>query len=73
VEQIGHTEVVSEDEEVGEMEVEVVWWEEWQDGVLRAERPADRAMWRRGTEGRERRLLCVCMKRVERSVQRFWL
>lgn len=73
VEQIGQTDVVSEDEEVGEMDVETVLWEEWQEGVLRAERPADRAMCNKGTEGRERRLLCVCMKRVERASQRFWL
>jgi hypothetical protein len=64
---IGQTEVVTEDEEVGEMEDA---WVEWQEGVLRAERPAESAMCRRGTEGRARRLLCVCMKRFARVVQR---
>jgi hypothetical protein len=29
---------------------------EWHAGVLRAERPAERAMWRRGRGGREYRL-----------------
>jgi hypothetical protein len=72
VEQIGQTEVVREEEEVGEMEVEALC-EEWQDGVLRAERPADSAMCSKGTEGRERRLLCVCMNSVERAPQRLWL
>ena len=67
---MGQTEVVTEDEEVGDMED---MWEEWQEGVLRAERPAERAMCRRGTEGRARRLLCVCMKRSARVVQRDWL
>jgi hypothetical protein len=73
VEQIGQTDVVSEEEDVGEMDVETVLCEEWQDGVLRAERPADNAICKRGTEGRERRLLCVCRKRVERAPQRLWL
>lgn len=67
---IGQTEVVTEDEEVGEMED---MCEEWQEGVLRAERPAERAMWRSGTEGRARRLLCVCMKRLASIVHRVWL
>lgn len=65
---MGQTDVVRLEEEVGEMEV--VEWEEWQEGVLRAESPADKAIWRRGTEGRERRELWVAMKRVERVVQR---
>lgn len=47
VEQIGQSEVVEltvlDDEDATG---------EWQDGVLRAERPAERAMWRRGREGR---------------------
>lgn len=56
---------------MGQMEVEVDGaCEEWQEGVLRAERPAERAMWRRGTGGRERRLLWVVVKRVERVDQR---
>lgn len=67
--QIGHTDVVTEDEEVGDIDV-LLLWEEWQAGVLRAERPAERAMWRSGTEGRESRELWVCMKRFERVVQR---
>lgn len=70
---MGQTDVVSEEEEVGDMDVEWLWCEEWQEGVLRAERPAESAMWSKGTEGRERRLLCVCMKRVERAPQRLWL
>lgn len=32
---------------------------EWQDGVFRADRPADRAVWRRGDAGRERSVWCV--------------
>ena len=43
--------MVSEDEEVGEMEVETALCDEWHDGVLRAERPAERAMCSKGTEG----------------------
>lgn len=39
-------------------------------GVLRADRPADRAMWRRGTDGRPRRALWVSVKSLARSVQR---
>jgi len=70
---MGQTEVVRDDEDVGEMDVETVLCDEWQDGVLRAERPADRAMCSKGTDGRERRLLCVCMNRVERAPQRLWL
>jgi hypothetical protein len=73
VEHIGQTDVVSDEEEVGEIEVETVLCDEWQEGVFRAERPADKAMCNKGTEGRDRRLLCVCMKRVESAVQRFWL
>lgn len=67
---MGQTEVVTEDDEVGDMED---MWEEWQDGVLRAESPAERAIWRSGTEGRANRLLCVCIKRFARVVQRDWL
>lgn len=72
---MGHTEVVSEMAEVGEMEdmAAACAREEWQEGVLSAESPAERAMWRRGTEGRESSVLWVCMKRLERSVQRSWL
>lgn len=65
---MGQTDVVKLDEEVGDMDV--AEWEEWQEGVLRAESPADRAMWRSGTEGRESRELWVAMKWVERVVQR---
>ena len=67
---MGHTEVVTEEFEVGDMEE---MCREWQEGVLRADSPADRATCRSGTEGRARRLLCVCMKRVARIVQRDWL
>lgn len=52
--QMGQTDVVSDDDEVGDMD-EI--WEEWQVGVFRAERPAERAMWRSGTDGSPRRLL----------------
>jgi hypothetical protein len=68
--QMGQTEVVMEEDDVGEMEE---MWEEWQDGVLSAERPADRAMCRSGTEGRARRELCVCVNRFARVLQRVWL
>lgn len=68
--QIGQTEVVIEEFEVGDIEE---LCKEWQDGVLRAERPAESATCRSGTEGRARRLLCVCMKRFARVVQRDWL
>jgi hypothetical protein len=67
---MGQTDVVTEQFEVGDMEE---MWREWQEGVLRAERPAERATCRRGTEGRARRVLCVCMKRFARVVQRVWL
>ena len=67
VEQMGHTEVVTDDEDVGEIED---MCEEWQEGVLRAERPAESAMCSKGTGGSARRLLCVCMKRFARVVQR---
>jgi hypothetical protein len=69
VEQIGQTEVVREEEEVGEMEV-WCWTVEWHEGVLSADSPAERAMCRRGTEGRARSWLWVCMKRLESMVQR---
>jgi hypothetical protein len=59
--------VVIEEDEVGEIED---MWEVWQDGVLSAERPADRAMCKSGTEGRARRELCVCMKRFARVFHR---
>lgn len=60
-------------EEEVESEEEMWVWVEWQWGVLRAERPADRAMWRRGTGGRERRVLWVRVKTSARSDQRDWL
>lgn len=46
---------------------------EWQDGVFRAERPAESAMWRRGTEGRDRRALWVWVNTLARSSHRNWL
>ncbi len=71
MEQIGHTDVVSEEEEVGEIEERVeCGYVEWQEGVLRADRPAERAMWRRGTEGRERSVLWVWVKSSARELQR---
>lgn len=48
-------------------------WAEWHDGVFRAERPADRAMWIRGTEGRARRALWVWVNTLARSFHRHWL
>jgi hypothetical protein len=36
--------------------------DEWQAGVFRAERPAERAMWRRGRGGREYRAWWVVRK-----------
>lgn len=39
---------------------------EWQAGVLRAERPAVRAMWRRGDWGSWYMAWCVSRKRRER-------
>ena len=51
---IGQTEVVIDDDDVGEMEETC---EEWHDGVFSADNPADSAMCRSGTDGRERRLL----------------
>ena len=47
----------------------LAYWE-WQDGVLSAERPAERAMWRRGRDGSENSSLWVLIKRVERKSQR---
>ena len=62
-----------EEDEVGDIEEIDEMWDEWQDGVLSAERPADRAIWRSGTEGRARRELCVSMNRLARVFQRVWL
>jgi hypothetical protein len=60
--------------QIGQTEVEEDrMWEEWQEGVFRAERPAERAMCRRGTGGRLRSVLWVCMKRLERFCQRVGL
>lgn len=53
--QIGQTEVVIEEEDDGDADEERC--DEWQDGVLRADRPAESAMCRSGTGGNERRLL----------------
>jgi hypothetical protein len=61
-----------EEDEVGDIEEIDEMWDEWQDGVLSAERPADRAIWRSGTEGRARRVLCVSMNRLARVFQRAW-
>lgn len=59
--------VVVEEDEVGDIEE---MREEWHEGVLSVVRPAERATWRRGTDGRARRLLWVCMKRLARVVHR---
>lgn len=56
-----------EEDEVGEIED---MCEVWHDGVLSADRPADSAICKSGTEGRARRELCVCMKRFARVLQR---
>lgn len=68
---MGQSEVVR-DVDVEEV-VELGFWEEcveWQDGVLRAERPAERAMCRRGTGGRESSVLWVCRNNVESVIHR---
>jgi len=39
---------------------------EWQDGVFRAESPAERAMWSKGLEGREKSSWWVLTKRDAR-------
>lgn len=65
--------MVIEEEEVGDIEEMEEMWEEWQDGVLSADRPADRAICKRGTDGRASRELCVSMKRLARVFQRVWL
>lgn len=65
VEQMGQTEVVEEDA-FAEEEVKL----EWQEGVFRAERPALRAIWRRGRGGREKSLWWVVVKRVASWSQR---
>lgn len=63
--QIGQTVVVDEDA-LADEEVNA----EWHAGVLRAERPAERAMWRSGRGGREYRLWWVVRKREARWDQR---
>jgi hypothetical protein len=70
---IGHTEVVIDEDEVGEIDEMEEMCDEWQDGVLSAESPADRAICKRGTEGRARRELCVSMNKLARVLQRVWL
>jgi hypothetical protein len=63
--------VVIDDDEDGEAEEERC--SEWHDGVLSAESPADKAMCSSGTEGRESKVLCVCMNSLAISSQRDWL
>lgn len=60
---MGQTDVVTDMEELGAIEEGCT---EWQDGVLRAERPAERAMCNKGTGGRESRVLWVVVKRCAR-------
>ena len=43
---------------------------EWQDGVLRADRPAESAIWRSGRVGREKSSWCVLTKSLARSSHR---
>ena len=69
--QIGQTEVVIEEDEEGDADEDGC--DEWQEGVFSADRPADRAMWRSGTDGSDKRLLCVCMNSFAISSQRDWL
>ena len=52
---IGQTELVIEDEDDGDAEEDRC--DEWHDGVLSADKPADSAIWSSGTAGIERRLL----------------
>jgi len=52
---MGQTDVVIDEAEEGDEEEDVC--EEWHDGVLRADKPAERAMWSNGTDGRDKRLL----------------
>jgi hypothetical protein len=59
---MGQTEVVDE-EAFADEEVSA----EWQAGVLRAERPALRATWRRGRGGSEYKVWCV-----ERKISARW-
>lgn len=67
--QIGQT-----DEPIAEeWEGEVVVFDEWHEGVLRAERPAERAVWRTGTGERDRSWLWLCKNVFARLVQRDWL
>jgi hypothetical protein len=65
--QIGQTDVLTEETEDGDAEERC---EEWQDGVLRADNPAERAIWSSGTGGSDKRVLCVCMKSFAMSSQR---
>ena len=64
---MGQTDVV--DEEALDL---LLAYAEWQEGVLSAERPAERAMWRRGRVGREKSSWWVLTKRAARSLQRSW-
>jgi hypothetical protein len=52
---IGQTELVIDDEDDGDADEDRC--DEWQEGVLSADKPAESAMWRSGTAGIERRLL----------------
>jgi len=65
---MGQTDVVMEAEADGVADEERCV--EWHDGVLRAERPAERATWRRGTDGRARRALWVWVNTLARSSHR---
>lgn len=68
VEQMGHTELVRLVEWLGVEEL--LACELWQAGVLRADKPDCRAIWRRGKEGRPSSVLCVSTKRLANLVQR---
>lgn len=77
VEQIGQTDVMRERAVVVVVVVAVAVvarfaYLEWQEGVFRAERPAQRAMWRRGRWGRENSSWWVWTKMEIRWSQRSW-
>jgi hypothetical protein len=52
--QIGQTDVLTEETGDGDAEERC---DEWQDGVLRADSPAERAIWSSGTGGSDKRVL----------------
>ena len=57
-----------DEEDNGDPEEDIC--DEWHDGVFNADKPAERAICRSGTEGSDRRALCVCMNSLAISSQR---